>query len=96
MFLFLATPSPPTAGPTTSGQTTTVPPCATIKCGFYATCQVDVDGKPKCVCPLVCTKIYAPVCGTDGETYGNECLLKVQSCTNQTSIAVAHEGPCGN
>ena len=46
-------------------------------------------------CPQFCTKIYLPVCGTNGKTYGNECTLKAEACSNPSEqIGIAYEGEC--
>jgi len=45
-------------------------------------------------CPEFCVEIYQPVCGTDGQTYGNTCKLQAASCQSSTSISAAYEGAC--
>ena len=35
-----------------------------------------------------------PVCGSNGVTYNNTCLLKLDSCQRNTNIQVDYEGDC--
>lgn len=55
------------------------------------------NSKAKCVCRKVedCPPDPRRVCGTDGNTYKNQCHLDVTSCERQMLIEATKLGTCG-
>src|SRR6218665_964281 len=68
--------------------------CGGISCPLGKSCELNSDGKPECLCNKMCTLEYDPVCGSDGKTYSNRCLLRVAACQTNKIITVAHDGEC--
>jgi len=46
------------------------------------------------LCKKKCTRMFKPVCGSDGKTYNSECLLEQEKCVKRLAIQVAETGPC--
>lgn len=47
------------------------------------------------MCPICVDDVYAPVCGSDGSSYANECRMKRASCTLNQEIVVVKRKSCG-
>ncbi|XP_043931145.1 tomoregulin-2 isoform X1 [Protopterus annectens] len=67
--------------------------CDTNLCKFDAECLI-IGNSAVCVCQFKCNTDYAPVCGSNGDTYENECHLRQAACKQQHEIVVVSEGSC--
>lgn len=71
-------------------------PCDISLCSHpQHVCRV-VDGMATCVCQQACPLIMQPVCGSDGQSYPNNCSLQVEACITGKDLTVISMGECGN
>merc|ERR1712025_50717 len=51
-------------------------------------------GNFKNECPEMCPRILAPVCGSNGVSYGNKCEFERAKCESNQKLFVVHNGSC--
>ena len=70
--------------------------CENNDCAAPKECVADYfTGTYSCECPGDCPMTYDPVCGTDCESYFNECNLRQKSCElGLTNVKVHSRGLC--
>ncbi|XP_064460157.1 agrin-like [Ornithodoros turicata] len=72
-------------------------PCETKYCSWNGDCSETTHYRSSaahCSCPTNCVHHPGAVCGHDGKTYASHCRLRVDSCHNQKTVWVKHQGHC--
>ncbi|XP_045601452.2 follistatin-related protein 1 isoform X2 [Procambarus clarkii] len=67
--------------------------CDSVECRAGRECVVS-QGAAHCQCIELCPDRFAPVCGSDGVSYDNHCLLHRHACLSGEHIKVIHKGLC--
>merc|ERR1712062_209585 len=68
--------------------------CEEMESGDKSDDSNKFDDDSKDDCPMVCNKMYKPVCGTDQKTYSNKCMMDVAACEEERWIDVMHWEAC--
>ena len=73
-----------------------VNPCSNVTCSHpLQQCKLTDEGKPVCECEkIACTRDLRPVCGTNGKTYSNRCMMRLLSCEVNMLVFEDYEGRC--
>lgn len=67
--------------------------CDTNTCKYDGEC-LRIGDTVTCICDFKCSNDYVPVCGSNGESYENECFLRREACKLQKEVQVVSEGSC--
>ncbi|XP_062900161.1 tomoregulin-1-like [Mobula hypostoma] len=67
--------------------------CDETTCKYGGVCK-EVGDDLTCSCQFQCHKRYIPVCASNGDTYQNECFMRLAACMHQKEIIAVTDSPC--
>ncbi|GCC21051.1 hypothetical protein chiPu_0000204 [Chiloscyllium punctatum] len=67
--------------------------CDETTCKFGGVCK-EIGDDLTCSCQFHCHTHYIPVCASNGDTYQNECFMRLAACKYQKEITAVTEGLC--
>jgi len=62
--------------------------------GEYNCKVLDEEETAADQCPKFCSREYVPVCGSDGKTYSNYCMMRFLSCEQGNPVSLKATGRC--
>ncbi|XP_022796048.1 uncharacterized protein LOC111334546 isoform X2 [Stylophora pistillata] len=85
----------PTRTPTTARRGKRGESCDGLTCEYHERCVNTSHGYVECKCPQhTCHNARKIICGTDGKTYLNMCVLRKEICRVKQQIKKKHDGRC--
>lgn len=69
--------------------------CEGVKCSPGKVCKMKME-RPQCVCSPDCSHLSKKhaVCGSDGNSYKDECALLMARCMGHPDLEVMYQGEC--
>lgn len=70
--------------------------CANYPCELGEKCIYDKATRRRCICRdnIDCPASYAPLCGSDGQSYNSPCIMAATACRTGRVINAAQKGLC--
>ncbi|KAL9961211.1 hypothetical protein ACROYT_G030114 [Oculina patagonica] len=69
-------------------------PCRDINCTYHSYCKAYTPVRYACICQEHCPSYEEQVCGSNGRTFKNLCLLQKDICTRRANYSYYHPGSC--
>ncbi|TRY72500.1 hypothetical protein TCAL_00311 [Tigriopus californicus] len=78
-------------------------PCQMLSCDSGTECHLVPDDpmddharEAKCMCSNNCPDDFVPICGSNGKTYINECVMKLDGCRRRLDLHLVYTGNCSS